>query len=70
MSCRATPAHAREPLEWRIRQRSRKRLAVQRGGAAENCFICHAELVSASVQRRELPVTLDRFRIEFVMTTS
>ena len=23
MSCRATPAHASEPFEWRIRQRSR-----------------------------------------------
>ena len=52
MSCEATPAHASESFEWRIRQHSAEknspvncfsrgsaRLAVQRGGAAENCFI-------------------------------
>ena len=33
MSCRATPAHANETFEWRIRQRSHARPAVQRGGS-------------------------------------
>ena len=35
MSCEATPAHASEPFEWRIRQRSHARPAVQRGGSGE-----------------------------------
>ena len=52
MSCEATPAHASESFEWRIRQHSAEknspvncfsrgsaRLAVQRDGATENCFI-------------------------------
>ena len=30
MSCVATPAHASETFEWRIRQRSHARPAVQR----------------------------------------
>ena len=33
MSCVATPAHASETFEWRIRQRSHARPAVQRGGS-------------------------------------
>ena len=35
MSCVATPAHASESFEWRIRQRSHARPAVQRGGSGE-----------------------------------
>ena len=33
MSCVATPAHVSETFEWRIRQRSHARPAVQRGGS-------------------------------------
>ena len=45
MSCVATPAHASETFEWRIRQRSHARPAVQRGGSGgELLFLIRLKL--------------------------